>query len=134
MQNEKIKTGKEEKKFEICINNFKINFNKGVSKFKKYDTITTNKKLKILSDFYFPISLKKYTNIEYENVQKKYSDKELEEKILKALEEEMETEYEISKYEEKYKKKDVYTKVENDEMTVTLVYEIQKKIAKQQEI
>lgn len=134
VQNEKIKTGKEEKKFEICINNFKINFNKGVSKFKKYDTITTNKKLKILSDFYFPISLKKYTNIEYENVQKKYSDKELEEKILNALEEEMETEYEISKYEEKYKKKDVYTKIENDEMTVTLVYEIQKKIAKQQEI
>ena len=67
-------------------------------------------------------------------MQKNYSDKELEEKILKALEEEMETEYEISKYEEKYKKKNVYTNVENDEMTVTLVYEIQKEIAEKQEI
>ncbi len=134
VQNEKIKTGKTEEKIEICINNFKINFNKGVSKFEKYDTITTNKKLKIFSDFYFPISLKKHTNVEYENVQKNYSDKELEEKILKALEEEMETEYEISKYEEKYKKKNVYTNVENDEMTVTLVYEIQKEIAEKQEI
>ena len=134
VQNEKIKTGKTEEEIEICINNFKINFNKGVSKFEKYDTITTNKKLKIFSDFYFPISLKKHTNVEYENVQKNYSDKELEEKILKALEEEMETEYEISKYEEKYKKKNVYTNVENDEMTVTLVYEIQKEIAEKQEI
>ena len=134
VQNEKIKTGKTEEKIEICINNFKINFNKGVSKFEKYDTITTNKKLKIFSDFYFPISLKKHINVEYENVQKNYSDKELEEKILKALEEEMETEYEISKYEEKYKKRNVYTNVENDEMTVTLVYEIQKEIAEKQEI
>ena len=134
VQNEKIKTGNKEEKIEICINNFKINFNKGVSKFEKYDTITTNKKLKIFSDFYFPISFKKHTNFEYENVQKNYSNQQLEDKILKALEEEMETEYEISKYEEKYKKKDVYTNEETDGITVKLVYEIQKEIAEKQEM
>lgn len=134
VQNEKVKTGNEEEKIEICINNFKINFNKGVSKFEKYDTITTNKKLKIFSDFYFPISLKKHTNLEYENVQKTYSKEQLEEKILRALEEEMEAEYEISKYEEKYKKRDAYTNVEQDGITVKLVYEIQREITEKQEM
>ncbi len=134
VQNEKIKTGKKEEKIEICINNFKINFNKGVSNFEKYDTITTNNKLKFFSDFYFPISLKKHTNFEYENVKKTYSNQQLEEKILKALEEEMEAEYEISKYEEKYKKRNVYTKEEQDGLTVKLVYEIQREIAEKQEI
>ena len=43
-------------------------------------------------------------------MKKTYSNQQLEEKILKALEEEMEAEYEISKYEEKYKKRNVYTK------------------------
>ena len=134
VQNEKIKTGKKEEKIEFCINNFKINFNKGVSKFEKYDTITTNNKLKIFSDFYFPISLKKHTNLEYENIQKTYSNQQLEEKILKALEEEMEAEYEISKYEEKYKTRNVYTKEEQDGLTVKLVYEVQREIAEKQEV
>ena len=134
VQNEKIKTGKKEEKIEICINNFKINFNKGVSKFEKYDTITTNNKLKIFSDFYFPISLKKHTNLEYEIKQKQYSEDELKEKIIRDLELEFETEYEISKYEEKYKKRDVYTNIENGEMTVKLVYEIQKEIMAKEEV
>ncbi len=134
LQSEKIKTGKAEEKIEICINNFKINFNKGVSKFEKYDTITTNNKLKIFSDFYFPISLKKYTNLEYEIRQKQYSEEELKEKIINSLEMEFESEYEISKYEEKYKKKDVYTNIENGEMTVKLVYEIQKEIMAKEEV
>ena len=134
LQSEKIKTGNKEEKIEICINNFKINFNKGVSKFEKYDTITTNNKLKIFSDFYFPISLKKHTNLEYEIKQKQYSEDELKEKIIRDLELEFETEYEISKYEEKYKKRDVYTNIENGEMTVKLVYEIQKEIMAKEEV
>ena len=134
LQSEKIKTGEKEEKIEICINNFKINFNKGVSKFEKYDTITTNNKLKIFSDFYFPISLKKCTNLEYEIKQKQYSEEELKEKIIRDLELEFESEYEISKYEEKYKKRDVYTNIEDGEMTVKLVYEIQKEIMAKEEV
>lgn len=134
LQEEKIKTGKQEEKIEICINNFKINFNKGVSKFEKYDTITTNNKLKIFSDFYFPISVKKSINQEYEINQKQYSETELKDKIINALEEELESEYEITKYEEKYKKREIYTNVENGEMTVKLVYEIQKEIMAKEEV
>ena len=39
IQKNKVKTGRIEKKNSINIKNFKINFNKRVSKFKKYDTI-----------------------------------------------------------------------------------------------
>ena len=134
LQTEKIKTGKEEEKFEICINNFKINFNKGVPKFEKYDTIATNNKLKIFSDFYIPISVKKYTNFEYEILEKKYSEEDLKDKIIKDIEIELESEYEITKYEEKNKKREVYTNVENEEMTVRVVYEIQKEIMEKKEI
>lgn len=134
VQNEKIKTGNKEEKIEICINNFKINFNKGVSKFEKYDTITTNKKLKFFSDFYFPISLKKHVNSEYEIIPKTYSEEELKEKIIKDLEEEMESEYEISKYQEKYKKREIFTNCNSGELTVKLVYEIQREISTKEEI
>ena len=105
VQNEKIKTGNEENKCEICINNFKINLNKGVSKFEKSDTITTNKKVKFFSNIYLPIELKKYTNLEYEIQEKEYTEETLKEKLLNVLEEEFENEYEISKYEEKDKKR-----------------------------
>ena len=134
LQNEKIKTGNEEEKIEICINNFKINFNKGVSKFEKYDTITTNKKLKLFSDFYFPIYLKKYTNVEYQTRQKKYTENELKEKMVKELEEELENEYKISEYEEKYKKREIITNLEDESLTVKLVYEIQKEITAKEEV
>ena len=134
LQSEKIKTGNQEEKIEICINNFKINFNKGVSKFENYDTITTNNKLRIFSDFYIPISLNKQTNLEYKIKQKKYSEDELKNKMIDELEYEFESEYEISKYEEKNKKREVYTNIDGDEMTVKLVYEIQKEITAKEEV
>ena len=134
MQNEKIKTGESEEKIEICINNFKINFNKGVSKFEKYDTITTNNKLKFFSNIYLPIELKKYTNLEYEIQKKEYTEESLKEKILKELEEELEKEYQISKYEEKNIKQSIYTDLKEDELTVKLVYEIQKEITAKEEV
>lgn len=128
VQNETIETGKQEKKTEICINNFKINFNKGVSKFKNYDTICTNKKLKLFSNFYFPIEIKKLKNIELENCIKNYTPEELKEKITNELEEELEKEYEISKYEDKYKKRSIDVKNEDDGLRVKIVYEIQENI------
>ena len=45
-QQKKELTGRSENKYSVNINNFKINFNKGVSKFKNYDTIETIKKIK----------------------------------------------------------------------------------------
>ena len=134
VQNEKIKTGNQEEKIEICIKNFKINFNKGVSKFEKYDTITTNKKVKFFSNIYFPVTLKKYTNLEYEIKEKEYTEESLKEKLLNELEEELEKDYQISKYEEKYINKEIYTNLQENELTVKLIYEIQKEIMAKEKI
>ncbi len=128
VQNEKIKTGNEEQKNEICINNFKINFNKGVSKFENYDTIISSKKIKLFSNFYIPIEIKHITNVEIENRMKTYSEEELKEKIQKELEEELEKEYKISEIDEKNKKREVITNTEDDGITLTLMYEIQEEI------
>ena len=66
LKQEKLRnTGDEEKKFQIKFNNFQINFYKTLSKFQKYDTIETTKKLKLFSNFYLPIQIKKITNNEY---------------------------------------------------------------------
>jgi len=64
-QVKKQETGNIENKYSININNFKINLYKGVSKFKNYDTIETNTKLKIFSNLYLPFEIIKYTNKEY---------------------------------------------------------------------
>ena len=58
------RTGKKNVKFAIKINDFKINLFKTLSKFKNYDTIYTNKKIRILPNFYLPIEICKYTNYE----------------------------------------------------------------------
>jgi len=94
-----VKTGNEEKKIEIYINNFKINFNKGVSKFKNYDTIRTCKKLKLFSNYYLPIEIAKVTNIETQKEYKTYTGEELKEKIGKGLEEEINKELNIFEFE-----------------------------------
>lgn len=64
-QEKKNRTGREEKKYEIKINNFQINLYKTLSKFEKYDTIKENKKCKIFSNFYLPLELTTIQNYEY---------------------------------------------------------------------
>ncbi len=83
VQNYEEETGNKEFKAEIYINNFKINFNKGVSKFKNYDTIKASKKIKLFSNFYIPVEFVKITNYEKEIIQKKYKKEELIEKITR---------------------------------------------------
>ena len=63
-ENKKDRTGKKNIRFAIKFNNFKINLFKTLSKFENYDTIYTNKKLKIFPNFYLPIEICKYTNYE----------------------------------------------------------------------
>lgn len=70
---EKQYTNNEENKYSLKINNFKINFYKTLSKFEIYDTIDTEKKVKIFSNLYLPISLIKTTNKEQIKVEKQYS-------------------------------------------------------------
>lgn len=72
-QVEKIQTGNLENKYSVMINNFEINFMKGVPKFENYDTIETSKKLKLFSDFYLPIEIKTRTYQEYKNEEITYT-------------------------------------------------------------
>ena len=78
-QQKKELTGRSENKYSVNINNFKINFNKGVSKFKNYDTIETIKKIKLFSDFYLPINIVKITNQEIDLQDITYSEEEVKE-------------------------------------------------------
>ena len=78
-QTKKIKTGKEENKYSVKINNFEINLPKGVPKFQNYDTIETSKKLKLFSDFYLPIEIHQKTYQEYEEQEITYSIEEAKE-------------------------------------------------------
>lgn len=90
----KEETGNIEKKYSLKINNFKINFKKGVSKFKIYDTITVEKKFRIFSDFYLPISLEENTYKELKEEQKTYTIEEAKNLGIKELEEELDKEIE----------------------------------------
>ncbi|MBP3463103.1 MAG: sporulation protein YqfD [Clostridia bacterium] len=88
-QEEKIATQEKEKKYGIILNEKRINFYKRLSNFEKYDTIVTKNKFKITNNFYLPIEIEKITNYEYKLVKKEYSEEELQEKILKNLEEQI---------------------------------------------
>ena len=66
-ETKKSETGKINTKYAIKFNNFRINFYKRLSKFKKYDTIVSSKKVELFSNFYLPIELLKFTNYEVED-------------------------------------------------------------------
>ena len=91
-EEQNVKTGNKEKKYQIKINNFKINFYKTLSKFKIYDTIEEEKKFRIFSNLYLPISVKKITNEELEKNSKKYTIEEATAKLTQKLEEQLENE------------------------------------------
>ena len=89
-----VETGNKETKYKINFNKFQINFYKTLSKFKIYDTIKEEKKFKIFSNLYLPISVTKITNKELENNLKEYTIEEATEKGTKQLEEQIEAEIE----------------------------------------
>lgn len=93
-EEQNIKTGNQEIKYRIKFNNFQINFYKTLSKFKIYDTIEEEKKFRIFSNLYLPISVTKITNEELEKFSKEYTIEEATEKGTKKLEEQIETEIE----------------------------------------
>jgi len=88
------KTGNEEKRYEIKFNNFKINLYKTLPNFQKCDTINTEKKLKLFSNFYLPITLgiSTFYELEEEKISLKPEEakKILEEKLKNELSEEIE--------------------------------------------
>jgi len=101
-------TNNEENKYAIKINNFRINFYKTLSNFKKYDTIEEEKKVKIFSNLYLPISLVKVTNKEQKNVEKAYTLEEAKNIGIEQAKEELNNEIgenEIIRRNNKFKRK-----------------------------
>lgn len=120
------RTGKEEKNVEIYIHNFKIFFKKGVPKFENCDTIKAYKKVKLFSNYYIPIEMVNVTHFEVEKSYKTYTETELIDKITKELQEELNQQLDIldmSQVEQQ-----VSTEVDNEGVTVKVVYSVEEKI------
>ena len=124
-------TGEEENKYSIKFNNFQINFYKTLSKFENYDTISKGKKISIFSNFYLPIEI--IETINYEKIAKTitYQENELKNKVIKELEEELQSEI--------GEEKDVLNKYINYKKTdsgleIELVYEVLENIGTKEKI
>lgn len=93
-QEENIKTGNKEEKYRIKLNNFQINLYKTLSNFQIYDTIEEEKKFKIFSNLYLPISLIKVENDEVKQQTKIYTIEDAIQIGKERLEESIENEIE----------------------------------------
>ncbi len=148
-QVKKLKTGNEENKYSVKINNFEINLSKGVSKFQNYDTIETSKKLKLFSNFYLPIEITKKNYQEYQEQEITYTveeakqigiqqaEKKLEEKIT-SMNQPENTELERKKEQTQNTKqileKQVLTKQVGDTIEVEVIYEVLENIATKEKL
>ena len=124
-------TGKQETKYKIKINNFEINLYKTLSNFQNYDTINENIKLNLFSNFYLPIEIIKITNIEKESKEIVYGKKDLKDKTIKEIEENLKKEIEdknniLNKYEN--------IKEQEDYLDIEVVYEVLENIGTKEKI
>ena len=131
--NQEIKreTGNEENSYIIKINNFKINLPKSLLKFEIYDTITVEKKFKIFSDFYLPISIEKTTYKEQEEKEKNYSVEEAKTQGIKELEEELKSKITNK---ENIVNKNINTYQNKDNVEVYVTYEVLEDIGTEEKI
>ena len=128
---ERRETGEVENKYSLKFNNFKINLSKKLSKFQIYDTIETENKVRIFSNFYLPISLIKTTNQEVIEEQKTYDIEEAKNIGIQELEEELNNEIENK---EAIVNKNVNTYVEDDGVNVYVTYEVLENIGTNEKI
>ena len=128
---ERKETGDFEKKYSIKFNNFKINLQKGVSKFKIYDTIETENKMKLFSDFYLPISIIKTTYKEVEETQKTYTMEEAKNIGIEELQRELEQEIENK---EAIVNKNINTYEKEGSIDVYVTYEVLENIGTNEKI
>ncbi len=128
---ERKETGRLENKYKIKFNNFEINFSKRLSKFKIYDTIETENKVKIFSNFYLPISLIKITNKEIEEIQKSYTLEEAKNIGIQQAEDELDNEIDNK---DKIVNKIVNTYEHENEIEVNVTYEVLENIGTNEKI
>ena len=125
------RTGKLEKKHSLNINNFAINFYKRLSKFEIYDTIGTEKKFKISSNFYLPIKFITKENYELIKEEKVYTKEEAKEIGVNELTNELNQQIQdeksiINKY--------ISTNENEDYIEVEVIYEVLESIGTEEKI
>ena len=128
---EREETGNIENKYTIKLNNFKINLHKGGSKFKIYDTIETENKIRLFSDFYLPISVIKTTYKEVEEKQKTYQIEEAKNVGIEQLQEELDKEIENK---DSIVGKNINTYEKEDSIDVYVTYEVLENIGTNEKI
>lgn len=130
-QKVKKETGNVEKKYSLNINNFAINFYKTLSKFEIYDTIGTEQKMKVSSNFYLPFKLTIKENHEIVEEEKIYTKEEAKQIGINQLSESLKTQIQdekniINKY--------ISTKEEQDYIEVEVIYEVLESIGTEEKI
>ncbi len=128
---EKQYTGNMETNYGIKMNNFKINFPKGVSKFEFYDTIETENKIKLFSNFYLPISVVKTTYQQYEETEKTYSVEEAKSLGIQEIEEQLENQIENK---ENIVNKNINTYEHENSIDIYVTYEVLEMIGTNEKI
>lgn len=124
-------TGKEKINYGIKIHNFKINFPKGVPYFENYDTINENKKLKIFSNFYFPIEFTKTIYKELEKTDVTYTEEEAKQILITKMEKELKSEIQD---EGSIVNTQINSKLEGETLEVELIYEVLENIGTNEKI
>ena len=130
-QEEKNKTGNKEEKYQIKIKKNKINLYKTLSNFQIYDTIEEEKKVKIFSNLYLPISLIKQTNYEESLEIKNYNSEEIIKKGTEELRKELEAEIQDK---ESILQQNVNTYEKEDGIEIHLTYEVLENIGTEEKI
>ena len=124
-------TGNQEEKYAIKINKIKINLSKRVSKFGIYDTIETENKFKLFSDFYLPISILKTVYQEKKETQKTYTLEEAKKIGIEELQKELEEEIEEK---DKIVNKNINTYETETGVEVYVTYEVLESIGTNEKI
>ncbi len=130
-EEKKEQTGNEEKRYQIKFNNFQINLYKTLSKFKNYDTIYTDKKIKIFSDFYLPVSITECNNFETIQKTEKHTEEEAKNIAQKKAEDKLNEQITNS---EDIKNKTVNVVTTNEYVEVEVIYEVLENIGTEEKI
>jgi hypothetical protein len=115
--------------FKVFITPFTKSF--ALSKFEKYDTIRTDKKLKISSNFYLPFGIVESTNYEMVEVEKNYTKDEAVEIAKKELKDRLDKKIDnkediVNEY--------IYTNENEEYVEVEVVYEVLENIGTEEKI
>ena len=130
-QNILEKTGVEENKYKLAINNFKINLYKGLPKFEKYDTIMENKKLKLFSNLYLPIEIIKNRFLEVKEQEINYSTEEAKQLGIKKCEENLNLQANIN---DNLLNKYINVDAKDEYIDIEVIYEVKENIGTKEKI